>query len=100
MVTTRHLADFSQRPFLAGFGPLFLLWETSTPFLNIHWFMVRSPPFLTHRPADDMQDKLALSDVYPTFHLFNAIVFMLVFFLARIVYGGYQVRRQVRPLTE
>jgi hypothetical protein len=32
---------FSFRPFMAGFGPPFLLWEISTPFLNIHWFMVR-----------------------------------------------------------
>jgi hypothetical protein len=30
-----------QRPFLAGFGPPFLLWEMSTPLLNMHWFMVR-----------------------------------------------------------
>ncbi|ORY30386.1 TRAM/LAG1/CLN8 homology domain-containing protein, partial [Naematelia encephala] len=65
---------FSFRPFLAGFGPPFLLWELSTPFLNIHWFM----------------DKLALSQSHPTLYLANALVFMLVFFLARIVYGGYQ----------
>ncbi|WVR04636.1 hypothetical protein IAU60_001647 [Kwoniella sp. DSM 27419] len=63
---------FSFRPFLAGFGPPFLLWELSTPFLNIHWFM----------------DKSGLSTRYPTAFLVNALVFMLVFFLARIVYGG------------
>ncbi|WWD21502.1 hypothetical protein CI109_105988 [Kwoniella shandongensis] len=63
---------FSFRPFLAGFGPPFLLWELSTPFLNIHWFM----------------DKAGLNTRYPTFFLVNALVFMLVFFLARIVYGG------------
>jgi hypothetical protein len=34
-----------QRPFLAGFGPPFLLWEMSTPLLNIHWFMVRLLPY-------------------------------------------------------
>ncbi|ORX33899.1 TLC domain-domain-containing protein [Kockovaella imperatae] len=65
---------FSFRPFLAGFGPPFLLWELSTPLLNIHWFM----------------DKLGLSTTYPTFFLINALAFMLVFFLARIVYGGYE----------
>ncbi|WVQ98062.1 hypothetical protein IAU59_005184 [Kwoniella sp. CBS 9459] len=63
---------FSFRPFLAGFGPPFLLWELSTPLLNIHWFM----------------DKSGLSTRYPTFFLVNALLFMLVFFLARIVYGG------------
>ncbi|KAK6903724.1 hypothetical protein I204_02655 [Kwoniella mangroviensis CBS 8886] len=63
---------FSFRPFLAGFGAPFLLWELSTPLLNIHWFM----------------DKSGLSARYPTFFLANALIFMLVFFLARIVYGG------------
>ncbi|WRT64766.1 uncharacterized protein IL334_001700 [Kwoniella shivajii] len=63
---------FSFRPFLAGFGAPFLLWELSTPLLNIHWFM----------------DKAGLSTKYPTFFLVNALLFMLVFFLARIVYGG------------
>ncbi|KAK4684102.1 hypothetical protein P7C73_g6101, partial [Tremellales sp. Uapishka_1] len=64
---------FSFRPFLAGFGPPFLLWELSTPFLNIHWFM----------------DKLQLGTVYPTLQLANALAFMCVFFLARILYGGH-----------
>lgn len=64
---------FSFRPFLAGFGPCFLLWELSTPLLNAHWFM----------------DKLELSTEYPTLFLINAIGFMGTFFLARIVYGGY-----------
>ncbi|WWC67953.1 uncharacterized protein I206_101872 [Kwoniella pini CBS 10737] len=63
---------FSFRPFLAGFGAPFLLWELSTPLLNIHWFM----------------DKAGLSTKYPTFFLINALMFMLTFFLARIVYGG------------
>ncbi|EIM89588.1 DUF887-domain-containing protein [Stereum hirsutum FP-91666 SS1] len=30
---------FSFRPFLAYYGARFLLWEISTPFLNIHWFI-------------------------------------------------------------
>ncbi|GFZ47742.1 hypothetical protein JCM24511_05489 [Saitozyma sp. JCM 24511] len=64
---------FSFRPFLAGFGPPFLLWEMSTPLLNMHWFM----------------DKLGYSTKRPTIFLVNALAFMLVFFLARIVYGGY-----------
>ncbi|RSH92190.1 hypothetical protein EHS25_008605 [Saitozyma podzolica] len=62
-----------ERPFLAGFGPPFLLWEMSTPLLNMHWFM----------------DKLGYSTKRPTLFLVNALAFMLVFFLARIVYGGY-----------
>jgi hypothetical protein len=40
----------------------------------------------------DTQDKLELSTAYPTFFLINAIGFMGTFFLARIVYGGYNVR--------
>lgn len=38
------------------------------------------------------QDKLELSTEYPTLFLINAIGFMGTFFLARIVYGGYNVR--------
>lgn len=37
------------------------------------------------------QDKTQLSTAYPTLFLLNALVFMLVFFLARILFGGYQV---------
>lgn len=45
----------AQRPFLAGFGPCFLLWELSTPLLNAHWFMVSTSYF---HPAYDIQHDL------------------------------------------
>ncbi|WVQ83345.1 hypothetical protein IAT38_005484 [Cryptococcus sp. DSM 104549] len=63
---------FSFRPFLAGFGAPFVLWELSTPFLNVHWFM----------------DKAGWAERYPKFALGNSLMFMLVFFLVRIVYGA------------
>jgi hypothetical protein len=43
------------------------------------------------RRVDIAQDKLNMSATHPTLQLVNALVFMLVFFLARIVYGGYNV---------
>ena len=30
---------FCQRPFVNYYGCIFILWELSTPFLNIHWFL-------------------------------------------------------------
>lgn len=38
------------------------------------------------------QDKLNLTTTYPRYFLVNSMLFILTFFLARIVYGGYQVR--------
>jgi hypothetical protein len=53
--------------------------------------LLDSPLCLT--PADTPpQDKLGYSTKRPTLFLVNALAFMLVFFLARIVYGGYNVR--------
>ena len=81
----------TQRPFLAGFGPPFLLWELSTASVErslVHGELrrtLRSSSSLT-----SLQDKLGLSTTYPTFFLLNALAFMLVFFLARIAYGGYE----------
>jgi hypothetical protein len=34
-----HKALTSQRPFLNYFAPTFILYELSSPFLNIHWFL-------------------------------------------------------------
>lgn len=62
-----------QRPFLAYYGPRFLLWELSTPFLNLNWFFDRTPLKGT---------KL---------HLVNGIALLVSFFSARLIYGSYMV---------
>ncbi|KAI9326718.1 TLC domain-containing protein [Obelidium mucronatum] len=59
------------KPFLFYYGAVFVMYELSTPFLNIHW----------------MCDKLGLTG--STLQLVNGIVLLFVFFGARIVFGLY-----------
>ncbi|KAJ3364302.1 hypothetical protein GGF32_002273 [Allomyces javanicus] len=61
----------SFRPFLLYYGSVFLMFELSTPFLNLHWFM----------------DKTGMTGT--TIQLVNGIVFLATFFLARICFGFY-----------
>jgi len=56
-------------PFLAYFGVRCLLWETSTFFLNIHWFMDK-----TGRTGSTLQ-------------LINGVVLLVVFFFVRMMWG-------------
>ncbi|KDQ60907.1 hypothetical protein JAAARDRAFT_191041 [Jaapia argillacea MUCL 33604] len=58
------------RPFLAYYAARFLLWELSTPFLNIHWFLDK-----TNRTGSTLQ-------------LINGFFLLSTFFGVRIVYGG------------
>ncbi|KAF9585883.1 hypothetical protein BGW38_000236 [Lunasporangiospora selenospora] len=62
---------FSFRPFLMYYGSVFLMFELSTPFLNIHWFM----------------DKTGLTGTF--FQLVNGIILLAVFLCARIIFGVY-----------
>jgi len=59
------------RPWNAYFGPRALLWELSTPFLNIHWFLDKS------------------GKTGSLFQLINGVCLIVVFFCARLVYGTY-----------
>ncbi|KAJ3008947.1 hypothetical protein HKX48_008257 [Thoreauomyces humboldtii] len=59
------------RPFLMYYGAAFLMFELSTPFLNVHWFC----------------DKTGRSG--STLQLVNGVLLIAVFFLARIVFGLY-----------
>ncbi|KAJ3063051.1 hypothetical protein HDU98_001077 [Podochytrium sp. JEL0797] len=58
-------------PFVMYYGATFLMYELSTPFLNIHW----------------MCDKLGLTG--STLQLVNGILLLAVFFGARICFGLY-----------
>ncbi|KAJ7582983.1 TLC domain-containing protein [Mycena floridula] len=60
----------SFKPFVAFYGARCLLWEASTFFLNIHWFLDK-----TGRTGGNLQ-------------LVNGIILLVVFFGVRIVYGG------------
>ncbi|KAI1316741.1 hypothetical protein EDD11_009557 [Mortierella claussenii] len=75
----------SFRPFLQYYGSVFLMFELSTPFLNIHWFM----------------DKLGMTG--SIYQLINGIILLTVFFCARIVFGlymSYQTYLNVLPVLE
>ncbi|KAI0064435.1 DUF887-domain-containing protein [Artomyces pyxidatus] len=58
------------RPFLAYYGARFLLWELSTPFLNIHWFIDK-----TGRTGSRLQ-------------LVNGALLLTTFAVVRLLYGG------------
>jgi len=62
--------SMSFRPFVAYYGTRCLLWEISTFFLNIHWFLDK-----TNRTGS-------------TFQLVNGGLLLFTFFSVRLVYGG------------
>lgn len=70
--TQHHWLTFLQRPFGNYYGLSFVLYELSTPFLNIHWFC----------------DKLDLTGSKIQFY--NGIALLATFFGCRIVWGTYQ----------
>jgi hypothetical protein len=61
-----------QRPFVNYYGLNFILYEISTPFLNIHWFF----------------DKLNMTG--SRVQLFNGIALLTTFFGCRVLWGNYQ----------
>ncbi|KAI9776163.1 MAG: hypothetical protein M1839_000579 [Geoglossum umbratile] len=60
------------RPFVNFYGPTFILYELSSPFLNIHWFF----------------DKVNMTGSRA--QLYNGLVLLSVFFSCRLVWGTYQ----------
>lgn len=69
-----------QRPFLNYYGMNFILYELSTPFLNIHWFM----------------DKLNLTG--STAQLVNGITLIATFGCSRLLWGTYQSVRMYQDV--
>lgn len=69
-----------QRPFLYYYAPVFLLYELSSPFLNIHWFC----------------DKLDLTG--STYQAVNGIFLVGTFFSCRLVWGTYSSIRVFRDV--
>jgi hypothetical protein len=69
--STSHTDLKLQRPFVNFYSPSFILYELSSPFLNIHWFC----------------DKLDMTG--STIQFINGIALLGSFFGARIVYGSY-----------
>lgn len=63
---------YLQRPFLNFYGPTFILYELSSPFLNFHWFM----------------DKVNMTGSRAQWY--NGMVLLTVFFSCRLVWGTWQ----------
>ncbi|CAK7265830.1 hypothetical protein SEPCBS57363_001778 [Sporothrix epigloea] len=66
-----QLTNSQQRPFLTYYGCVFILYELSTPFLNVHWFC----------------DKLGMTG--SRLQLYNGIALLTTFFSCRLIYGTY-----------
>jgi hypothetical protein len=60
------------RPFVNFYAPTFILYELSSPFLNIHWFC----------------DKLNMTG--STLQFVNGLFLLATFFCCRLVWGTYQ----------
>ncbi|KAL6879620.1 DUF887 domain-containing protein [Trichoderma longibrachiatum] len=60
------------RPLVNYYGCVFILWELSTPFLNIHWFF----------------DKVNMTGSRA--QLYNGILLLFSFFSCRLIYGTFQ----------
>ncbi|KAK2591713.1 hypothetical protein QQS21_010598 [Conoideocrella luteorostrata] len=67
---TIYLLGF--RPFINFYSCNFLLWQLSTPFVNIHWFL----------------DKLDMTGSRA--QLINGILLVIIFFCCRLIYGTSQ----------
>ncbi|KAK4187999.1 TRAM, LAG1 and CLN8 domain-protein [Podospora australis] len=71
-VSALTVYSFGFRPYLNYYSSIFILYELSTPFLNIHWFF----------------DKLNMTGSKP--QLYNGIALLATFFCCRLVWGTYQ----------
>ncbi|KAJ3499316.1 hypothetical protein NLG97_g432 [Lecanicillium saksenae] len=60
------------KPFVNYYGCNFILFELSTPFLNIHWFL----------------DKVNMTG--SNLQLYNGFALLFTFFSCRLIYGPYQ----------
>lgn len=65
------VTDFLQRPLVNYYSPIFILWELSTPFLNVHWFM----------------DKVGMTGTRA--QLYNGFLLLGSFFTCRLLFGTY-----------
>ncbi|KAL4933666.1 TLC domain-containing protein [Aspergillus undulatus] len=64
--------SFGFRPFVNFYAPTFILYELSSPFLNIHWFL----------------DKVNMTG--SNLQWYNGMALLVVFFCCRLVWGTWQ----------
>ncbi|KAL4780918.1 TLC domain-containing protein [Aspergillus varians] len=71
-VSALWVFSFGFRPFLNFYAPVFILYELSSPFLNIHWFL----------------DKVNMTG--SSMQWYNGMALLIVFFFCRLVWGTWQ----------
>ncbi|GLA29419.1 hypothetical protein AnigIFM63604_003849 [Aspergillus niger] len=64
--------SFGFRPFVNFYSPVFILYELSSPFLNIHWFL----------------DKVNMTG--SNLQWYNGMMLLFTFFSCRLLWGTYQ----------
>ncbi|KAI9370202.1 TLC domain-containing protein [Aspergillus egyptiacus] len=64
--------SFGYRPFVNFYAPVFILYELSSPFLNIHWFL----------------DKVNMTG--SSLQWYNGMALLAVFFCCRLIWGTWQ----------
>ncbi|KAL4811500.1 TLC domain-containing protein [Aspergillus unguis] len=64
--------SFGFRPFVNFYAPVFILYELSSPFLNIHWFL----------------DKVNMTG--SNLQWYNGMALLVMFFCCRLVWGTWQ----------
>lgn len=69
-LTTHNLPK--QRPFVNYYCPIFILYELSSPFLNIHWFLDK-----VNMTGSDLQ-------------WYNGMALLFTFFSCRLIWGTWQ----------
>ncbi|OQO14641.1 hypothetical protein B0A48_00022 [Cryoendolithus antarcticus] len=75
-VGTNWLTGGVQRPFGNYYGVNFVLYELSTPFLNLHWMLNKLSPTPEEEPSD--------------LQVYNGVALVGTFFGCRLVWGTYQ----------
>ncbi|KAK4693583.1 hypothetical protein P7C71_g3847, partial [Lecanoromycetidae sp. Uapishka_2] len=79
-VSALTISSLGFRPFANYYGIAFILYEMSTPFLNMHWFL----------------DKCNMTGT--SFQLYNGIVLLVTFLASRLVWGTYQSLRMYQDI--
>ncbi|KAL4813245.1 TLC domain-containing protein [Aspergillus spinulosporus] len=71
-VSALWVFSFGFRPFVNFYAPVFILYELSSPFLNIHWFL----------------DKVNMTG--SKLQWYNGMALLVVFFCCRLIWGTWQ----------
>ncbi|KAL4911564.1 hypothetical protein BDW74DRAFT_10105 [Aspergillus multicolor] len=71
-VSALWVFSFGFRPFVNFYAPVFILYELSSPFLNIHWFL----------------DKVNMTG--SNLQWYNGMALLIVFFCCRLIWGTWQ----------